>query len=211
MARDFGREARDQVERQEASRLWVRARTDAVLKFVTAHDVLRRNGIKLKQSGADREEQFSCPFHGRDNTPSARVYPETVRGPSHVWCFVCHTRWDVIGLWKKFSGADPKFTRVLAEIERAFGIIPPEAPPIDYDVGEDPEIAEIILLFDVCERRLLSAKRAFDMKAYLTIGSVLDRLRNQFEEQTATYNTLKDTLQKVLDKIGEKERSCLAG
>lgn len=39
------------------------------------------------------EAQFKCPFHGKDNKPSARYYRET----QSMFCWVCHKSWNVIG------------------------------------------------------------------------------------------------------------------
>jgi hypothetical protein len=200
-------ETRRELEQHTESYRWIQTRADTIREVVTAHDVLRRNGVRLKQTTADREEQFSCPFHGRDNKPSARVYPETVRGPSHVWCFVCQERWDVIGLWGKFAGAELKFTRILGEMERAFGIIPPDRPAQKYDLDEeDPEMLEVDVLFVTCEKRLRENREAFEMKSHLLLGSVLDQLYLQIEEGKVSPGKAKGVLQKVLDKIGEKVR-----
>lgn len=207
MPRDYQGEAFQEHEAREAGKRWVAARVEAIRKNVSAHDILRRNGIKLRY-GEDREEQFSCPFHGIDRHPSARVYPETVKGPSHVWCFTCHENWDAIALWKKFSNSEAKFTRVLAEIERAFGITPPERPPTAAEMAdyEDPEAIKMEELFATCELRLRRSRGAFDMKAHLTVGSILDRLRYQFERGLLSNDKVKTVLQQVLDKIGARER-----
>ncbi len=206
--RDYKGEAFQESEAREASRRWIQARVEAIRKTVSAHDVLRRNGIKLRYS-EDREEQFACPFHGIDRHPSARVYPETVRGPSHVWCFVCHENWDAIALWKKFGGGESKFTRVLAEIERAYGLIPPERPPPAAEMADHvaPEVIQVELMFDVCERRLRTERSAFDLKGHLTIGSVLDRVLYQFQNGAISAEKTKAILQQVLDKIGAKVRA----
>lgn len=207
MARDFNKEARREHDNRDASHRWIQARIEVIRQRVTAQEVLRRNGIKIRGTG-DREEQFSCPFHGRDRKPSARVYPETVRGPSHVWCFVCQERWDVIGLWKKFGSSDAKFTQTLGEIERAFGIIPPERPPVEYDDEEvDPELVEVDLLFDVCEKRLKDGRDAFDMKGFLVLSTILDRLYYQVEEGIIKPKKAIEVLKTVLDKIGERVRA----
>lgn len=204
--RDYKGEAFQESEAREAGRRWVQARVDAIRKTVTAHDVLRRNGIQLRYS-EDREEQFSCPFHGIDRHPSARVYPETVKGPSHVWCFTCHENWDAIALWKKFGGGESKFTRVLAEIERAYGLIPPERPPTAAEMADhvDPEVIQVETKFAVAEDRLRLSRLAFELKAHLTLGSILDRLRYQFEHGAISTEKALGVLQQVLDKIAAKE------
>lgn len=38
------------------------------------------------------ETQLRCPFHGKDNKPSARYYKET----QSLFCWVCYKRWNVI-------------------------------------------------------------------------------------------------------------------
>jgi hypothetical protein len=38
------------------------------------------------------EAQFRCPFHGKDNKPSARFYRES----QTCWCWVCQKSWDVV-------------------------------------------------------------------------------------------------------------------
>jgi hypothetical protein len=38
------------------------------------------------------EVQFRCPFHGKDNKPSARLYNNT----KSCFCWVCRKAWDVV-------------------------------------------------------------------------------------------------------------------
>lgn len=185
---------------------WIAARIEQIHRNVTAHDVLRRNRVRLRQGGSELEEQFSCPFHGADNTPSCRVYASSPRSPSHVWCFVCRERWDAISLWKKFAGYEGGFTFLLTQIERDFGLTAPETPEEVEEEKDDTERNDVILLFDVCERRLKGAKNLFNMRTFLGIGSILDRLWYGFEEGTQTCEQARVVLQKVLVKIGEKEQ-----
>lgn len=209
--RDFESEARKESEQSDAIKLWVQERVRALRERVTAHDVLRRFGVKLRHSG-DRTEQFSCPFHGKDNRPSARVYPESPKGPSHVWCFVCQKNWDCINLWKQFSGHDGRFTALLREIEKAYGILPPEAPNLTRTVEMERQTEakaaydEVIELFSVCDRRLRHAKASFEMRAFLTIGSLLDQTYFAFSNGTVDAKEATRRIRKLLDKVGEKER-----
>lgn len=38
------------------------------------------------------EVQYRCPFHGKDNKPSARFY----RSTRSCYCWVCKRKWDVV-------------------------------------------------------------------------------------------------------------------
>lgn len=128
MTRDFRKEVEHDALVHKIRRAWVSQRIEAIKSRVSAHEVLRRGGVDLRK-GDDEEEQFSCPFHGQDRRPSARVYPADANNLSHAWCFVCQERWDAITLWRKFNGGEDKhFTQVLAEIERAYGLETPELP-----------------------------------------------------------------------------------
>lgn len=210
--RDFTREATREDDKREVWRRWIAQRVDTIHQNVTIYDVLHKNGVKFRYS--EREEQFSCPFHGKDTKPSARAYPASARRPSHVWCFVCNESWDAINLWKRFSGRDDiKFGALLREIENTYKIIPPETPSesADYEPEEDPQFIEVQHLLEVCEHRLRSAKKQFDMQSFLKIGVVLDRLRLQVTEQRVPLPKAKDVLTQVLDKIGKRVRACPEG
>jgi len=42
-----------------------------------------------------KPSQISCPFHGKDAHPSARVYPDT----NTFRCFTCSKSWNVVTYW----------------------------------------------------------------------------------------------------------------
>jgi len=178
-----------------------------VLDRVGPEEVLSRYGCTLRHNG-QKAEQFSCPFHGRDNKPSTRFYPATDSKPAAVWCFVCQERWDAIALFRKFEQMEGSFTHVLTSMERAFGIQTPEMPREAFALHTDDGLsAELEQLFATCERRLLGTKRKFTVEGYLKVGSVLDRLRYQVEHGTRTQTDARSVLISVLNKVGEKERS----
>lgn len=207
MTRDFRSEAEQEVRRSEAFRQWVSMRVEAIHDKVSPEDVLGRYGVSLRHGGA-RAEQFSCPFHGKDNKPSTRFYPAEGRKPSGVWCFVCQERWDAIALFRKFEQLEGPFTRVLASIEKAFGLPTPEVPREAIDSNrEDPLETEVRLLTEVCERRLRGAKPRFSLESYLRVGSVLDRLDFQLRQGKRTGAEALGVLRKLLEKVGERERS----
>jgi hypothetical protein len=209
MPRDYRQEAEHEDVQRKLRHVWIQQRIEAIHARVTAHDLLRRFGVKLQHSGDNRMEQFCCPFHGKDNKPSARVFPPAPNSPSHCWCFVCQERWDVIALWRKFNDATVPFTQSLAEIERDYGLKAPEMPNMGAlrESARDQETEAIQDLLAACERRLRGAKADFDMRGYLTVGSVLDRLHSRVAKGTIPPATARATIRKVLDKIGEKCRA----
>lgn len=203
----------------EARKAWYEMRLEAIHQKVTAYDVLRMNGINVSQLADDRPEQISCPFHGEDKKPSARIYPSENDSPSHVWCYVCQEpRWDAVGLWKKFNGTET-FSQTLASIEKAFSLETPEVPKGAF-LDEEPTQDEAALerfkrVFMQCESRLVSQKAIYkklnDMVGYLAAGSVLDKVR--FRVDAKLWNPIKgvEVLNQLLDRIREKVSRCPDG
>jgi len=206
MARDYQQEAYAEHERNLAIQQWMKDRVANIHANITAADVLVRNGITLHKNG-HQQEQISCPFHGEDRKPSARYYPQNNNGSSSVWCFVCREQWDAIGLWKKFNG-ESKFSELLFNIERAFGISPPESrlPTAIVEEEYDPLQEEVKSQFEACESRLRQERDQFEMETHLKLGSIVDRLRYAHENNLLPLEEVKLRLDQVLDKIGEKVR-----
>ena len=66
---------------------------DLVVENVNLADVMEQYGVHFTYSPKHADEvQYKCPFHGKDNKPSARLYNTT----ESCWCFYCKKRWDVI-------------------------------------------------------------------------------------------------------------------
>ena len=190
---------------------WYQQRVEGIHRKVSAYDVLRRNGVQLDGSDG-RELQFSCTFHGVDRKPSARVYPESARGPSHAWCYVCQERWDAISLWMKFHNVT--FSQALAELERSYGVSPPPMPDgmtAARVARVDPDLETFKTLFAACENRLISAKLAYaqldDLRGYVTAGSVLDKLYSKVMAHRMPAKKANEVLQQLIEKIGLKMRS----
>lgn len=194
------------AERERAVKQWLTDRVNNINARVSAADVLSRHGVPLRKNGG-AQEQISCPFHGTDRHPSARYYPESGESRSGVYCYVCRKRWDAVGLWKQFTGEE-KFSKLLFEIEKAFGIETPEFS-FDQDVEDeyDPLKDEVEHLFDACENRLREYKTSFDMAAHLKLGSLLDQLRFRLDRGAASLPDTRDRLLQILAKIGQKVRA----
>jgi len=205
--------------RNDARREWYEARKRQILTAVSAYDILRHNGIDIPGTD-DREAQFPCPFHGADNKPSARIFPEDGDKPSHVWCFVCQVpHWDAIGLWRMFNGGyeNCKYSEALFGIEKRFSLeridpgfhIEKPKPP------EDPLLQEFKSLYVSCDNLLLASKDSFkyfnDMKTYLSIGSALDQIRWAVDNKKMPLAKAVDLVKKLLEKVQKIRRSCPVG
>jgi hypothetical protein len=207
VSRDFHQEAESELARTSGVKAWIQLRIRNIHERLSAHDVLRRFGVELRYQGDDHEEQFKCPFHGKDNKPSARVYPPSGGKPGGAWCFVCQERWDTISLWRKYTDETRPFTQVLADIEREYNIPVPEPPKGPVDTTDPEAIPEDIQkLLDACESRLRADKMAFEPRAHLTLGVLLDRVRWQLATNRLKHPEARQRVRRILDKIGEKIR-----
>jgi hypothetical protein len=205
MPRNYLQDAFAENERNLAIQQWMKDRVENIHQLVSVVDVLAYHGVHL-QKGGHQEEQLSCPFHGDDRKPSARFYPNNKHGRTGIWCFVCREQWDVISLWKKFNG-ESKFSELLFNIEKAFGITPPESNiSKSLEDESDPLQEEINNLFDTCDNRLREERDQFDMATHLKLGSIVDQLRYALDNKVLPPNTIKTHLEQVLNKIGEKVR-----
>lgn len=209
MAKDYTIDGLTEHRRRTAIREWNKRRLANILTHVSAADVLIRHGVSLQRDGT-QPEQISCPFHGNDRKPSAKYFPEEGDSRSHVWCFVCHEHWDVLGLWKKFTGTE-RFTEILWQLERAFGVTPPEAHGMpEPEAPYDPMVGEVQLLFDSAERRLREYRDLFSLEAHLKLGQILDHTAYYLDRKQITHAIAKERLTALHSKIESKLRTARA-
>jgi hypothetical protein len=198
-------EGAGEARRASAYRDWYKLRVENIREHVSAADVLTRHGVTLHRNG-QQPEQMSCPFHGKDDHPSAKYFPDEGSSHSHVWCFVCHENWDVIKLWKKFTGTE-RFTEILHQIERAFGLTRPE-PPIttlrEDEAPRDPLAEESRVLFNLCESRLREFRDVFEMMPHLKLGALVDHTRFYLEHGQISHATAIERLTVILTRIAER-------
>lgn len=110
-----------------------RARANRVREKVPIVELLEGYGYRVRASGGDREQQFPCNLHGdgRDQKPSARVYPE-----SQSWyCFACDVTRDVIATVRANERLD--FWGAIKWLEAKFHLPPmPWEGPTEKDTLE---------------------------------------------------------------------------
>lgn len=68
---------------------------DLIKNEVSIYDLFDRSSPPVRYETDKQQCQISCPFHGYDNSPSARVYPES----NSLYCWACAKSWDVIDYW----------------------------------------------------------------------------------------------------------------
>jgi len=103
------------------------------------------------------EAQFKCPFHGKDNKPSARFYRDT----QSCWCWVCQKKWDLIsfimdkeqlGFTKAILFLIEKYRIDTSSIPDGLDVKDLEAPPPTKEVSER-EVYRLFLRNNIAERR----------------------------------------------------------
>lgn len=107
-----------------------KAASDRIREHVPILEVLVTYGYRVRADSGDREQQFQCDLHGtgRDNKPSARVYPD-----SNSWyCFACDKTRDAIETVKAKEGV--KFWEAVKLLEIAYGL-----DPLPADYGYDSQ------------------------------------------------------------------------
>lgn len=67
---------------------------------VSIYDLFDLADPPVKYLTKDKPCQISCPFHGKDTHPSARVYPDT----NSFRCFYCSKSWGAVTFWAESCG-----------------------------------------------------------------------------------------------------------
>ena len=192
---------------------WVTERKETVLETVSVFDVLRINGIHVK-SLVDRKTQIQCPFHGKDDKPSSTVFPSEPGNPGHVWCYVCQTNLDAVGLWRAFEGCS--FMEALSGLEKEFGITPPPAPKGEYQARErvvsqeEADLNKAKHILQMCENRILTNLYVYremgEWVALAAAGTAIDKLTHVVVSGRLKGEQAVKQSQDLLDRINSRIR-----
>jgi len=68
---------------------------DRINEEVSIYDLFDIADPPVKYLTRAKPCQISCPFHGQDTHPSARVYPDT----NSLRCFYCSKSWNPVTFW----------------------------------------------------------------------------------------------------------------
>lgn len=171
--------------------------------------VLASYGYRVRDDGGDREQQFQCDLHGtgKDNKPSARVYPE-----SNSWyCFACDATRDPIGTVMAKEGV--KFWDAIGILEKAYGL-----DPLPRDYGWDKVLDATGLVDTVLDatktfdqdtdsiRRLLDNRtlgKDFALEMLLLFWEQLDEVVHRVESKSWTEDQGRRRLQDLKQRVTE--------
>lgn len=73
---------------------------DRIQEEVSIYDLFKEAAPSIRVATTGKPCQISCPFHGDDAHPSARVYPDG----NFMRCYYCSESWDVIKFWAQING-----------------------------------------------------------------------------------------------------------
>lgn len=107
------------------------------------------------------EVQYRCPFHGRDNKPSARFYRQT----KSCYCWVCKRKWDVISFIRDKETLP--YIQTLQHIVARYGIdtsVIPEEP--DIRKHRAPSTSDISTRMRSVRGKLHSLRGKLDYKKF---------------------------------------------
>lgn len=164
--------------------------------------VLADYGYKVHPGGQYQEQQFPCDLHGdgRDNKPSARVYPVT----NQWFCFACNRSRDVVETVRVKEGLDfldalnfieTKYELPLVPWEEGDHPTPKEAPDLGSGEYEQVVKAYVAALTAVTEDRLLP------MDTVTSHWEAFDKLQYTVGQGQMAYPTAKGVLSKLYERL----------
>jgi len=185
-------------------------RADRIREKIDIVRVLYDYGYDIHPDADDREQQFSCDLHGDgfDNTPSARVYPET----DSWYCFACGRSRDAIQTVREKKGMS--FWEACGLLEKNYGL--PSLPWSDSDeqreqvVTPQDEIREALKPHRTFEDELKRVRRQLDlatvdrdlsMSAVLGLWEVFDKINWAVRENVWEEGKGKVALAKLRSRV----------
>ncbi len=173
---------------------------EIIKQHATLKDVLVEIG---SIRGKGPEEQFSCPFHGRDLKKSCRYYEET----DSAYCWVCKERWDIFSFTAKKQQIT--FSQVLWYLVKLHRIDVSKLPEVEEAAIEKIKNREPIKVndrdvkLDNLRRAVLCLKEDFEIKRYS--GAVFSYMLLKYMVPLEKFNDNYDKLRQVILKHIKKQ------
>lgn len=142
-------------------------RIENIKKHVRLIQVIRDQGL-LPYNNSGEDFQMACPFHGKDNHPSAHVYEG-----DRFHCFRCHVSYDVISFFAEREGLN--LNNALYKLEIQYKI-----PRLVEQAHEKIEILDKkkeIPFADhwrFVEKKMIQKKQSYGLEKYAKLLYALD-------------------------------------
>lgn len=164
-----------------ASDYWVQ-RVDNIKQKVSLRGLIDHYKIQCQSDG--EITQFHCPFHGKDNHASARLYESNT-----MYCWVCSQKWDVISFIKDFHNLDTfsnacKFLENMFHIEKPDVAIAYQEPSFEDHLKEPKSPSkeqDFQKEFERIERLLLRSRSRFTLAQYSRYFYYYDNLYSNYK------------------------------
>lgn len=141
-------------------------RIENIKDHVNLRDLVNRFNVECKSDG--NVTQLHCPFHGKDNHASARLYDTNT-----MYCWVCSKSWDVVTFVKDFKQI--KFSEACKFLENLYGL-----QKIDVSIAyKEPSFIEYLN-----EKNDVKKEKDFD-NDFQKITKIL--MRNKFKVRLDEY------------------------
>jgi DNA primase len=164
---------------------------DLILEKLDFATVMEEYGVDFKHNPhIVSEVQLKCPFHGRDNKPSARLYKDT----KSCFCWVCRKTWDVVSFIQEKEGMYYKQT--LNYIPNRYHIdisSIPDSPTIEF---KENVIEEKNVEFKHVRTNIISLRHKLPYEKYRALCAVFSIARYR--------DSCGEDVRESLNKIGEK-------
>jgi len=148
---------------------------DLILEKIDLGEIMQEYNVNFVfNPNKAHEVQFRCPFHGKDNKPSARYYRES----QSAYCWVCHKRFDVIGfimekLGISYGGA---LSHIIMKYHLDISHIP-EGPDIPYqDYIKKADVPKIRPILSNINANIEKLKYKIPFEKYNILCAVYDGL-----------------------------------
>lgn len=173
---------------------------EAILDVVDLTTVMLSYGVDFVYSPQGLPEvQFRCPFHGKDDKPSARLYKET----KSCYCWVCRKKWDVVSFIQEME--QKRYSEVISFIINKYHVdlsrIPDEP---DIASSPDPEISDVNVTLIRFQKNLRELRGRLPFEKYNPLCTALFMIRyyqKRGMDISESAKNLEDKLEKTCQSL----------
>jgi hypothetical protein len=172
---------------------------ELIIEQVNLADVMVSYHVHfLYNPKAADEAQFKCPFHGKDNKPSARLYNAT----KTCYCWVCRKAWDVVSFIMEKEHLS--FSEALKFIVNKYEVDTSSIPDNLVLKFTAPEISDIEVKMKFLHTNILSLRGKVPLEKYqaLCMGFMMaERAKSQGMDISESQNKIEDKLNIISKEV----------